>query len=61
MVSIKKPYGAIHEDWIAFLLPQRRDGRYYILDDFGNVLEVEEKVYLYLKEKGVGVYEGRVN
>ena len=58
MVSIKRPYGAIHEGWIAFLLPPRR-GRFYIIDIYSSKMEVEEQVYNQLKEKGVKVYESR--
>ena len=61
MISIKKPYGAIHESWIASLLPPTKDGRFYVIDKFSSTMEVEESVYNNLKEKGVKVYEGRVN
>ena len=61
MVSTKKPYGAIHEGWVSSLLPPTKDGKYYIIDCFSTTMEVEEEVYYKLKEKGVKVYEDRIN
>lgn len=61
MISIKKPFGAIHKDWIAWLLPPRPNGKFYVLDCFSTAMEVEETVYRDLEKKGVKVYEGRIN
>ena len=60
MVSTKCPYGAIHDNWIAWLLPLKY-GKFYIMDKFSTIMEVEETIYNTLLEKGIKVYEGKLN
>ena len=61
MIATKFPYGAIHENWILYLLPPTKDGKFYIIDKFTSTIEVDSNIYNLLKEKGVKVYEGRIN
>ncbi len=58
MVATKLPFGSIHEDWVKYVMPLRKDGKFYIMDTVGSQIEVEESVYNKLKEKGIPTYEG---
>ena len=47
MIEIKKPYGAIAENLITSRF--EREGKFYIVDDMGNVFEISEQDYINLK------------
>lgn len=59
MVATKFPYGAISENYIAYLMPSRKDGKCYIIIKGGSIVEIEPTVYHDLEKKGVQIYEGR--
>ena len=61
MIATKLPYGAIHEEFVRFVMPLRKDGKFYIKDLTGSWIEVEESVYYDLKEKGVPEWKEKSN
>lgn len=56
MISTVLPFGAINESEVQ-LIVERKNGKYYLIDNNGNRWEIQREEFIYLQSKGYQVKE----